>query len=367
MERAQPTTTGTWPPPMYATPGDERQAQLRQTVASVLTIEAVKTGDKEVAFTGQLRGNADQAFYWLQPRLNALGYTPVLRRGRDGDEVLAVEGVITGTRSNWLINVILFFLTVASVFFVGMQIWSPLGAIVFTVGLLGVLGVHEFGHYIVAQMHGMAVTLPYFIPLPIPPLGTLGAFIRLKSPIWDRKALFDMAVAGPLAGFFIALPIFMLGLLLPWEWLRPLLPSRPMMLIPLAESRLVEFLVDILRPGLGRFDLFRNPLTAVGWFGMLVTALNLLPAGQLDGGHIAYAVFGRWARPLAVATFVALIALGWLYWPGWYIWAFMLLLTGLSHPSPLNDITRLDPLRLLLALFCVVLFMLIIALQPFPM
>ena len=86
---------------MYATPLDERQTQLRQTVAGVLTIEAVRTGDKEVTFSGQLRGNADQAFYWLQPRLNALGYTPVLRHGRDGDEIVAVEGVIPESRSNW--------------------------------------------------------------------------------------------------------------------------------------------------------------------------------------------------------------------------------------------------------------------------
>ncbi len=351
---------------MYFTPTvDDHVWALRDAVENVLTVETVQMGRGGVTFTGRLRHDAERSFAYLESRFSPLGYTPLLRRTQGTDEVVAVEGIVGVSRSNWVINLLLFVATVVSVLVVGLQIFSPLGALVYTAGLLLVLGCHEFGHYIVARIHGLAVTLPYFIPLPLPPLGTMGAFIRLKSPVINRKALFDMAVAGPLAGFFVALPIFALGLLLPAEWTRVLMQARPILRIQLLDSWLVEFLVNLLRPSLGSLDLFRNPLTAVGWFGMLVTAINLLPAGQLDGGHIAYSLLGRWSRPLAGLVFVLLIFLGWRYWYGWYVWAFMLFLTGLSHPAPLNDITELDWPRRSLALGSFLLFLATISIQPF--
>ncbi|MCW5852789.1 MAG: site-2 protease family protein [Anaerolineae bacterium] len=351
---------------MYFAPAvDDQVWALRAAVEDVLTVETVQMGRGAVTFSGSLRHDAERSFAYLESRFSPLGYTPLLRRTQGTDEIVAVEGLVGVSRSNWLINALLFIATVISVLVVGLQIFSPLGALVYMLGLLLVLGCHEFGHYIVARIHGLAVTLPYFIPLPLPPLGTMGAFIRLKSPVINRKALFDMAVAGPLAGFFVALPIFMLGLLLPPEWTRFLQQARPVIRIQLLESWLVEFLVNLLLPSIGRFDLFRNPLTAVGWFGMLVTAINLLPAGQLDGGHIAYSLLGRWSRPLAVVVFVLLLYLGWQYWQGWFVWAFMLFLTGLSHPAPLNDITELDWARRSVAFGSFLLFLAIISVKPF--
>lgn len=349
----------------YAPPVDDRLWSLRGAVEDVMSIDTVQTARNSVTFTGRLRQDAESAFDKLQARFAQVGYTPLMRRHRGADEVIALEGISTGARSNWLINLVLFMATVASVLVVGLQLFSPLGAFIYMACLLLILGLHEFGHYIVARIHHMAVTLPYFIPLPLPPLGTMGAFIRLKSPVSNRKALFDMAVAGPLAGFFIALPIFIFGLVLPPEWVRFLQKTGPGIRIPLAESWLVELLVDFLLPTIGRFDLFRNPLTAVGWFGMLVTAINLLPAGQLDGGHISYALLGRWARPIALITFVVLIFLGWLYWQGWFVWALMLFFTGLNHPAPLNDITELDWPRRGIAFGSFVLFFMIISVKPF--
>ncbi len=352
----------------YFTPViDDRPTQLRAAVEDVLLIESMRTEQGGVTFTGQLRDDAERAFRVLSRRFGQMGYTPLMRRRRGVDEVVAVEGTVGVKPSNWVINVLLFLATVTSVVLVGRQLYSWSGAVVFMLGLLTVLGVHEFGHYLVARVHGMSVTLPYFIPLPLPPLGTMGAFIRLKSPVENRKALFDMAIAGPLAGFLAALPIFVLGLLLPIEWLRFLQQPRPLLLPLPAESRLIQTLIDLLLPTAGRLDLFRNPLTAVGWFGMLVTAINLLPAGQLDGGHIAYSVLGRWARPASLLTFFVLLVLGFLYWNGWWVWAFLLLITGMNHPMPLNDITRLDWPRFLIAAFTFILFLLIITVRPFAM
>ena len=347
---------------------DDRLATLRAAVENVLLVETIQTHQGgTVTFTGRLRSDAQAAYAALQRAFRQVGYTPMLRRRGGVDEVVAVEGVIPTSSTGWVVNLLLFLATVASVIVVGLQLYSLPGAVVFAVGLLTMLSVHEFGHYLVARIHGMAVTLPYYIPLPIPPLGTLGAFIRLKSPVQDRRALFDMAVAGPIAGFMVALPVFVLGLILPYEWIATLQMRRPALLLPLTDSFLTNILTDVLNPSVGIYDLFRNPLTAVGWFGMLVTALNLLPAGQLDGGHIAYAALGSWARPLAMFMLVALLAAGWFFWAGWYMWAAMLLFTGVNHPAPLNDITQLNWWRKLLAFGCLLLFLGIVSLRPFAL
>ena len=360
--------------PSYTPAAEDPLPRLRAAVESVLTIETIQTGqvgvpgssDKIVTFTGSLRQNADSAFRYLQQQFTPLGYTPMLRREAGTAHVIAMRGVVPETRSRVWINAVLFLATLASVLFVSRQLWSPLGSFVFTAALLGILGFHEFGHYLVAQVHGLKVTLPYFIPIPLPPLGTMGAFIRLKSPIDNRRALFDMAIAGPLAGFALALPLFILGLLLPQEWVQPLLARRMALPLQLSNSLLTSGLTWLLKPDVGVYELFRNPLTAAGWFGMLVTALNLLPAGQLDGGHVSYAVFGRRSRILAIITLVCLvIASRW--WTGWLLWAGILLVTGFTHPMPLNDITTLNWPRKLLALAAAILFIIIIAVQPFRM
>ncbi|MFN8485769.1 MAG: site-2 protease family protein [Anaerolineae bacterium] len=360
--------------PSYSAPAEDPLPRLRAAVEQVFAIETIQTGqvgvtgsgEKIVTFTGSLRQNADSAYRYLQSQFTPLGYTPMMRQEAGAEQVIAMRGVIPSTRSRLWINGLLFVATVASVLFVSQQLWSPLGSFVFTLALLSILGFHEFGHYLVAQIHGLKVTLPYFIPMPLPPLGTMGAFIRLKSPIDNRRALFDMAIAGPLAGFAVALPLFIVGLLLPQDWVAPLLARRMALPLQLSNSLLTLGLTWLLKPDVGVYELFRNPLTAAGWFGMLVTALNLLPAGQLDGGHISYAVFGRRSRIVAFVT-LALLVVASRWWTGWLLWAGILLVTGLSHPMPLNDITTLNWPRKLLALAAAVLFIIVIAVQPFRM
>ena len=154
---------------MYFAPAvDDQVWALRAAVEDVLTVETVQMGRGAVTFSGSLRHDAERSFAYLESRFSPLGYTPLLRRTQGTDEVVAVEGIVGVSRSNWVINVLLFIATVVSVLVVGLQIFSPLGALVYMLGLLLVLGCHEFGHYIVARVHGMVVTLPYFIPFPCP-------------------------------------------------------------------------------------------------------------------------------------------------------------------------------------------------------
>jgi membrane-associated protease RseP (regulator of RpoE activity) len=232
----------------------------------------------------------------------------------------------------------------------------------FSVTLLAILGVHELGHYVAARWHGVAASLPYFIPLPFAGLGTLGAFIALKSPMKDRRVLFDIGLAGPLAGFVVALPLLAVGLML-----SPEVPglSGGLTLQALGSSVLVSGVVDWLREIPPGSTLALHPVFFAAWLGLLLTSVNLLPVGQLDGGHVAYALLGRWGHGLALLTFVALIAAGALVSTMWYIWAFFVMLGGLRHPPTMNDLTPLTPFRWFLGLVALLLFMLTIVPAPF--
>ncbi|RME46371.1 MAG: site-2 protease family protein, partial [Chloroflexi bacterium] len=239
---------------------------------------------------------------------------------------------------------------------------------------------HELGHYFVARHYKMEVTLPYFIPFfPFPfGIGTMGAVIRMKSPMTSRKALFDVGLAGPIAGLLVAIPVLIIGLrqsvVVPARMIGgdvTLLLGEP--LLYKAISRLV------LGPLPDTVDVALNPIAFAGWVGLFVTAMNLLPAGQLDGGHIAYAVWGRAHRLLAQTTFVGLIAMGigpfFLNmlpgvgpvpgWSGWLIWALLLSVFGLRHPPALDDVTPLTGPRRIAGIMAIALLVLLITPVPF--
>jgi membrane-associated protease RseP (regulator of RpoE activity) len=233
----------------------------------------------------------------------------------------------------------------------------------FALTLLLILGVHEMGHYVAARYHRVKVTLPYFIPLPIPgSLGTLGATIFIRSPLQTRRVLFDVGISGPLAGLAVALPLFVIGLLLP-----PIAFGAPitMSFRGVGTPPLLDWLGSLVvtEGSLSRAILL-HPVALAAWFGVLLTALNLLPLGQFDGGHVAYALVGRLAWGLAGVTFFALALGGLLLWPTWLIWAFLASLTGLRHPPPHDDITPLDARRKVVGWLTVLVFALIIMPQP---
>ncbi|MCI4351046.1 MAG: site-2 protease family protein [Thermoplasmata archaeon] len=223
------------------------------------------------------------------------------------------------------------------------------GGLYFGLPLLAILGFHELAHYLVARHHHVEASLPYFLPVPPPYLlfGTFGAFISLREPIPSKKVLLDIGASGPLAGFAIAVPITLLGMALSAHAPALSVANCGPTILGVNYGNL-EFGTSLFWYALGFFVpvAFQNlhPLALAGWVGLLVTAINLLPAGQLDGGHVFRALAGDRARYISWAAFFALFALGFLY-QGWFIFAILIFFLGMRHPPPLNDITPLDGKR----------------------
>ena len=348
-------------------PADRLAAALRDLFVITET-QILYPPDQVIAFNGYLRADAESAFEILRARFEPLGYTPILRRHGRMDQVIAQAGVVRPSRSRPWIHLALFLATVATTIWAGALYgggervdWAQ--GLAFAGALLLILGVHEMGHYIAARLHHSDVTLPYFIPAPpfVGMLGTFGAFIQIRSPIRDRKALFDIGVAGPLAGLAVALPILIYGLLT-----SPVVRVQGPVFLEgnsLLYWGLKRLIFGRPLPG-GGFDVQLNAIAWAGWIGLLVTAFNLLPLGQLDGGHILYAMLGRTAWRISELGVFALLLLG-LRWPGWFLWAFLPMFTGLRHPPPLNDITALGPVRQAIGIMTWILFLLIFAPVPF--
>ena len=212
----------------------------------------------------------------------------------------------------------------------------------FSLTLMAILLAHEMGHYVLARRHGVRVTLPFFLPGPPWLTGTFGAFIRMKSLPQDRRVLFDVGAAGPWAGFVVAVPAVIYGLHL--SELRPIPPSFSG--LEFGDSLLFKLLSRVMiGPIPYGFDIILHPIALAGWFGLLVTVLNLLPIGQLDGGHVMYAMFGRRHRWIARGFLLFTIAVGFLGWYGWFFWATLMLLVGLDHPPTVDPRLELDPAR----------------------
>jgi membrane-associated protease RseP (regulator of RpoE activity) len=238
--------------------------------------------------------------------------------------------------------------------------------------LLGILTAHELGHYVYCLLRRVFATLPFFIPAPSL-IGTLGAFIRIKSPIRSRSDLFDIGIGGPIAGFVVAVPVLIFGLLAS----KPLTGAAAQAASTPDGSLLLGFplifkLVHWTAAALGSHaavaqfpveQLYLNPVAMAAWVGMFATSLNLLPGGQLDGGHIIFAANPRWHRPVSFVSITILMVLSWYCWMGWLLWALVLRFTGARHPDvPLHP--PLDFKRRLLAGFA--LLMLVLTLTPAP-
>ncbi len=211
----------------------------------------------------------------------------------------------------------------------------------FSLTLLFILGAHEFGHYAMARRHGIDVTLPYFIPAPSI-IGTFGAFIRMKTPIPDRRVLLDIGAAGPLTGFIVSVPILLAGL-----YLSDVSTAPPEGQGVALGSSLIFGLLTWLVHGSApdELNLVLHPVAFSGWIGLLVTCLNLLPVGQLDGGHVAYAVLDRKQKHLSLLVVAFLLILGFTGWMGWLVWGAILVVLGTRHPPVLLDWIPLDRRR----------------------
>lgn len=360
------------------------QARLAAELDGLFQVDGVRVRGrdaKEIDFSGRYlagEGGYDQ----IARRFRSHGYTPLLSHRKGQDRLLAFKGLVEQEKTGkpW-INLLLLVVTILTTLSAGAAMRGQSGIFAamlsgrpgeavqamiagapFAGTLLGILGVHELGHYVAARWHRVPATLPYFIPLPIGGLGTLGAFISVRAPMKNRTVLFDIGLAGPLAGFVVALPLLILGLVL--STAVPFYTSG-LTLRMLGSSVLIDGIVDLfmdLSPGQ---TLALHPVAFAAWFGILITGFNLLPLGQLDGGHVAYGLLGEYAHHVARGTFLLLIVAGFALSTTWLLWAFFTLFGGLHHPPPLNDLSRLDRRRYLIGLLTAALFFLIITPVPF--
>ena len=234
----------------------------------------------------------------------------------------------------------------------------------FSFTLLLILGAHEMGHYLVSRRHHLDVTLPYFIPAPPIPfiIGTFGAFIRIRSPIRDKRALLDVGCSGPLIGVLVAIPVILIGLKLSTVTVigggeETLTLGEPLLF------KLLSWLA--LGPMTPEQNVILHPVAFAGWIGLLVTALNLLPVGQLDGGHVAYALFPEYHRYISLGVLGLLVVCGVMFWQGWLLWAVLLVFLGWRHPPPYQFWVPLDRRRRVLGIITIVVFGLTFSPAPF--
>jgi membrane-associated protease RseP (regulator of RpoE activity) len=259
-------------------------------------------------------------------------------------------------------NAALFLLTIASIYWVGLTGYPAghAGAVRLVVAVIAIMLTHEMGHYIACRWYGVDASLPFFIPFPFHMVGTFGAFIRIRSPFPDRRVLFDVGIAGPLAGFVVCLPVLALGVLE-----ASVVPQTSAGGIFLGEPLLFQWMTTLLRSDVPEgMTLSIGPLGMAGWFGLLLTALNLMPIGQLDGGHVVYALVRERATlvsRLALAAILFLVYLG----PSLLIWCVLLLLLSRPHPPTLRDSRPVGRGRLVVGLIGLAVFAVCFTPQPF--
>lgn len=383
-------------------------------VQRIMRVEDVTWGSNKqdfiVRYRGQIVGDSAEAYDRLADLLRPSDVTPLFRNEAGRHAVILVKGVVRPRPSNPWVNLLLIILTLLSVLAVGTLLHydGPLSGnfsqilphlipalkqgLAFAVSLIAILLAHEFGHYLAGRYHNTAVTLPYFIPFPLPPFGTLGAFIQLKETPKNRRILLDIGVAGPLCGLLVAVPVLLLGLSLsPVDRLPMVLRTGEA--LSMEGNSLLYLLLKYLVFGqwlphpasygsfspllywvryfftgtptpFGGADVMLHPIAYAGWAGLLVTALNLIPAGQLDGGHLLYVLIGQKARNVLPFILIGLIALG-AIWSGWWLWALLIFLLGRLYAEPLDQITPLDPRRRAVAILGLILFILVFT--PVPM
>jgi membrane-associated protease RseP (regulator of RpoE activity) len=229
----------------------------------------------------------------------------------------------------------------------------------FSFTLMTILLAHELGHFFACRYYGIAASYPYFLPFPTI-FGTMGAFIRIRSPIVNRKALFDVGISGPVVGFVFAVPA--LALAIAYSKVVPGANADSQLIfgVPL----LMKLLARLLHPGVNPADLLLPPIGSAAWVGLFVTGLNLIPIGQLDGGHILYSLTSENHRRISFAGVLVLLWMGWYFAPTWYVWAVLALLFGFRHPVLLDRWDRIDAKRRIWALVALAIF--ILCFMPVP-
>jgi membrane-associated protease RseP (regulator of RpoE activity) len=229
----------------------------------------------------------------------------------------------------------------------------------FSFTLMSILLAHELGHFFACRYYGIAASYPYFIPAPTL-IGTMGAFIRIRSPIVNRKALFDVGLSGPVVGFVFALPALALAI----AYSKAVPGAQSDAEVTFGVPVLMQLFTHLLRPGINPHDLLLHPVGQAAWVGLLCTGLNLMPIGQLDGGHILFSLSSENHRRISLVSIGVLLFFGYRYWYGWYAWAVIALLFGFRHPVLLDRWEPIDGKRRVWAL--VALLILLVCFMPAP-
>jgi len=385
---------------------------LNSIVSRVFRVEDVTLGEPARGLIARYRGHllsddSASAYDTLDEALKPYNITPLFRMDKGQQVIYLTPRRPDPKPARPMVNLILFLLTLLCVLWAGIsadpgplpqgfgaQVMYFLKALLsgwpYALSLMSILLAHEFGHYLMSRHHKTLATLPYFIPLPpiLSPLGTMGAAIVMQGTPKNKRVLFDIGVAGPLAGMVVAIPVLFVGLslshldvirggigmfqegnsllylLAKYLTFGRLLPA-PASLAPgtTAFGYWLRYFFTGQPSPVGATDVFIHPVAFAGWVGLLVTALNLIPAGTLDGGHVLYSWFGDKASKAFPFIFLALLALG-LFWSGWWLWAVLLLWLGRVHAEPLDQITKLDPPRIAVAALAILIF--IVTFSPIP-
>jgi len=345
-------------------PQDQQFEQLRSMAESEFDVEGGFIEFNIPTFYVKLRADSKQAFLRLFKRLDPMGLIPTLRK-REDKNALQIVSKPPVKPSRKRINLALFLATVATTFVTGYVLsigWEgegipdPLvGAVMFAVAIMAIFGAHEMAHKLTARKHAIEASYPYFIPGPPAPfgIGTFGAVIQQKSLAPNKDTLFDLGISGPIIGFLVTVLVAVIGVQMSYHTVVPEIPPGTTQM-----SLLLEFLFVVLqRPPSnpsGHVILWMHPVAVAGWVGMLVTMLNLTPAGMLDGGHAARGLLGQTSRSvLAFAAILVLLLLG--YWPMAIIAFFLSLQT---HPGPLDDVSKLSLSRKLATIALVLIYVL---------
>jgi membrane-associated protease RseP (regulator of RpoE activity) len=295
---------------------------------------------------GKLFGPVKRTIQEIKEYFSHTDYTPLFSREREKHVVMFGIFKKSDHKPKYWLNIVLFVATLITTLFAGSfnsggnpfsnfnDIWL---GIPFSFSIMTILTCHELGHYFMSKKQGMITTLPYFIPAPHF-IGTFGAVIRMKSIVPTRSSLLRVGMAGPLAGFIVALPITIIGVAI--STVQPAPEGEAF--LRLGDSLLFSFLARVLHPDIPHgYDLFLHPMAFAGWIGFLITSMNLIPIGQLDGGHIAYSVFLGKRRLAYIPIFAGLVLLGIFSWLGWIFWGFLALFIARRDPMVQNTITPL--------------------------
>ncbi len=349
---------------------DESFEELYNQIESVFQIYDAVENNGSLFFYGIPNEDSNVIFQKLWTPFAEKGYQFTIKYEL-GEHILVASPFVEKRERVW-INVVLALATVFTTMLVGAEMFGVdlasapsqiIQGLPFTIAIMTVLGSHEMGHYIAARMHGMHTSLPYFIPVPTI-IGTMGAIIKHRGPIPSRKALFDVGVSGPLIGLAASILVTIIGLNLP-----PVIPSQDMMMMELQNPPLFTLLMNFV----GSVGEFIHPVAFAGWVGMLVTMLNLLPSGQLDGGHVLRAMMGENAKYVSSIMPYVLLTIG-IYVTYimkqsgfiWIVWAlFLSFFAAAGHPTPLNDEIELDNNRMAVGVITFVLGLLCFTFVPF--